>query len=95
MIKSISPELGGDWGWKINPGETKEVTFKIDAIGRLGQIPSYISNAEAVENIYWPLLNEPGLFASWFWPNEIEMLNPSLDLKYWKGTFDFNLINYD
>lgn len=94
MIKSMSPELGGDWGWKINPGETKEVTFKIHAIGRLGEIPSYISNAEAVDNIYWPLLNEPGLFASWFWPNEIETLNPTLDMKYWKGTFDFNLVNY-
>ncbi|MGF7117740.1 hypothetical protein [Methanobacterium oryzae] len=93
MIKSTDPL--GDWGWKINPGETKEVTFKIKASTAFGYIPAYISNSESVENIYWPLINEPGLFASWFWPNEIEMLNPTLDLKYWKGTFDFNLMNYD
>lgn len=96
MIKTTTaPEYFGDWGWKINPGETKEVTFKIDAVGKLGLIPSYISNADSVDNIYWPLLNEPGLYSSWFWPNEIETLNPTLDLKYWKGTFDFNLRNYD
>lgn len=96
MIKTTSlPGLGGDWGWKINPGETKEVTFKIDAFTAFGSIPAYISNQDSVDNIYWPLINEPGLYASWFWPNEIEMLNPTLDLKYWKGTFDFNLRNYD
>jgi hypothetical protein len=63
MIKTTS---GGDWGWKINPGETKEVTFKIDADNAFGPIPAYINNKEAVDNIYWPLINEPGLFASWF-----------------------------
>ncbi|MGZ7118443.1 MAG: hypothetical protein ACXVH2_01945 [Methanobacterium sp.] len=29
MIDSISPELGGDYGWKIQPGETKTVRFKL------------------------------------------------------------------
>jgi hypothetical protein len=95
MVDSVSPELGGDWGWKINPGETKEVTFKVSAYGLFGAYPGYISNEAAEENTYWALIPDPGLFSSWFWPNEIEMLNPNLDLQYWKGTFSFYLTNYD
>ncbi|MEN4018499.1 MAG: hypothetical protein PQ975_04515 [Methanobacterium sp.] len=95
MIDAVSPELGGDYGWKINPGETKEVTFKVNAVGGMGEISSYIKNAGAVDNIYWPLIPDPGLMASWFQPGEIEVLNPDLDLKSWKGTFTFLLTNHD
>lgn len=95
MVTAVNPELGGDYGWKINPGETKDVTFKVNAIGRMGEIPAHIQYAGAVDNIYWPLIPDPGLMASWFQPNEIEMLNPNLDLKSWRGTFTFLLTNHD
>jgi hypothetical protein len=95
MVDAVSPELGGDYGWKIQPGETKSVAFKLNAIGPMGEIGSYIFNAGAVDNTYWPLLTDPGLASSYFLPNEIETLNPSLDLKYWKGTFTFLLTNID
>ncbi len=95
MVKSRTPELGGDYGWKIKPGETKTVSFGLQATGEMGEIPSYIVNVESDDSNYWPILNEPGLMSSWFIPNEIEVLNPSLDLKYWKGTFGFTLINID
>jgi len=95
MVKSRTPQLGGDYGWKIKPGETKTVSFGLQATGDMGEIPSYIINVESDDSNYWPLINEPGLMASWFMPNEIEVLNPSLDLKYWKGTFGFTLVNLD
>lgn len=99
MVDAVNPQLGGDWGWKVQPGETKTVTFTVHAVGLMGvdptdssiSIPTVISNANAVDNIYWPIIPDPGLFASWFQPNEIEMLNPNLDLKSWKGTFHFKL----
>ena len=95
MVDAVSPELGGDYGWKINPGETKTVSFKLNAVGPMGEIPSYIVNSGAVANTYWPLLPDPGIYSSWFQPNEIETLNPDLDLKTWKGTFAFLLTNHD
>lgn len=95
MIKSVDPQLGGDYGWKIEPGETKTICFKLNAYGLLGEIPSLIINKDAVENQYWPLIPEPGLMSSWFVPNEIEMLNPDLDLQYWEGRFSFKLTNID
>lgn len=95
MVDSVSPDLGGDYGWKIQPGETKTVSFKLNAYGQMGEIGSYIFYAGAVDNKYWPLLPDPGLMASWFTPSEIEMLNPDLDLKSWKGTFSFLLTNID
>lgn len=95
MVDAVYPDLGGDYGWKINAGETKEVSFKLNAIGQMGEIPSYIYNAGAQENTYWPLIPDPGIYASWFQPNEIEILNPDLDLKSWKGTFSFLLTNHD
>jgi|GEM_PF-328266 len=96
MIKSNSPTyLGGEWGWKIQPGQTKEVTFKVAANGIFGVYPAYITNNNTVDNMYWPIIPEPGIYASWFFPNEIEMLNPALDLQYWKGTFHFHLRDYD
>lgn len=95
MVDAVSPDLGGDYGWKIQPGETKTVSFKVNAVGPMGEIPTYIYNTGALENSYWPLIPDPGIMASWFQPNEIEILNPSLDLRSWKGTFTFLLTNHD
>lgn len=95
MVDAVSPQLDGDWGWKIKPGETKEVTFKVSAYGMFGSVNSWISKADAAENIYWPLIPDQGIYSSWFQPNEIEILNPTLDLKYWKGKFTFLLTNFD
>ena len=95
MLDAASPELGGDYGWKIQPGETKTVTFKVSATGPMGDIPTYIYNTGSIANTYWPLIPDPGTYASWFQPNEIEQLNPSLDLESWKGTFNFKLSNHD
>jgi hypothetical protein len=94
MIDPVSPELGGDYGWSIQPGETKTVSFKVSAVEAMGETPAWISNAGAVSNTYWPLIPDMGLYASWFMPNEIEMLNPDLDLKSWKGTFCFTATNF-
>lgn len=93
MVDAVNPQLGGDMGWKINPGETKDISFKLNAVGPMGDIPSYIFNSAAGENKYWPLIPDPGIINSWFVPNEIEYLNPDLDLQYWKGTFSFLLTN--
>lgn len=95
MIDAVSPELGGDVGWKINPGETKEITFNVDAVGPMGEIPTVIANAAAEENTYWPLIPDPGLYFSCFLPNEIELLNPDLDLQVWRGSFSFLLTNFN
>ncbi|MDP3034981.1 MAG: hypothetical protein Q8M97_07730 [Methanobacteriaceae archaeon] len=95
MVKSRSPELGGDYGWPIKAGETKTVRFKLDATGMMGGIPTYIMNAESTDKNYWPLINEPGLEGSWFQPNELEILNPTLDIKKWTGHYTFRVTNYD
>lgn len=95
MVDAVSPELGGDYGWKIQAGETKTVTFKVNAIGKMGEIPTTIVEGSSVNNTYWPLIPDPGIQGSWFQPYEIEFLNPDLDLKSWKGTFSFLLTNHD
>lgn len=95
MVKSIYPELGGDYGWAINPGETKTICFKLSAVGPGGDIPAYIERVDSQENQYWPLISEPGIMADWFEPSEIEMLNTDLDLQFWQGKFSFTLINID
>lgn len=95
MVKSRSPELGGDYGWPIQAGETKTVSFKLDATGMMGGIPTYIINQDSTNKTYWPLINEPGLEGSWFQPNELEILNPTLDIKKWKGHYTFRLTNED
>ncbi|MGB9979226.1 hypothetical protein [Methanobacterium sp.] len=98
MVDSVSPELNGDWGWKIQPGQTKTVCFTLLAVSsnNTGQAARFnILNKGSVANKYWPIIPDPGLYTSWFQPNEIEILNPSLDLKYWKGQFSFVLLNYD
>lgn len=95
MVKSRYPELGGDYGWPIQAGETKTVSFKLYAVGPMGDVPSYIVRQGEDNNTYWPLINEPGLDGSVFSPNELEILNPTLDLKKWKGHFTFRLTNID
>lgn len=94
MIDPSSSDLGGDYGWAIQAGETKTVSFKVSATGLMGNEPSWIANAGAVDNTYWPLVPDMGLYSSWFMPNEIETLNPTLDLKSWCGTFTFTAENY-
>ena len=95
MIKYMPDVDEDDLGWKIQPGETKTVSFKLVAYPTpTATYPNYISQP-GMNNTFWPLLNEPGLQASWFLPNEIEYLNPSLDLKSWKGHFCFWIKNYD
>jgi hypothetical protein len=95
MIKSTYPEIGGDYGWRINPGETMTICFKLSALGPMGGVPAYMTNDASSVNQYWPLVPEPGIYSSWFLPDEIEWLNPSLDLKFWQGTFSFILKSYD
>lgn len=95
MLKSRYGTLGGDYGWKIPAKSTKTVSFKLYAVGKMGSIPTYIVRQNEDNNTYWPLLNEPGLDASWFSPSELELLNPSLDIKSWKGHFTFNLVSSD
>lgn len=95
MIKYMSDVDEDDLGWKIQPGETKTVSFKVSATN-FGEInPNSYIRQPGVNNSFWPLLNEPGLQASWFLPNEIEYLNPSLDLVSWKGHFCFWIKNTD
>ncbi len=94
MIDPVSPELGGDYGWAIQAGETKTVKFKVSATGPMGNIGAWISESGAVPNTYWPLIPDMGLQASWFMPNEIEILNPNLDLESWCGTFTFTATNW-
>lgn len=95
MIK-YQPDIDSDdLGWKIQPGETKTVSFKLAAYPTpTAAYPNYI-RMSPMNGTYWPLLNEPGLQASWFLPNEIEYLNPSLDLVSWKGHFCFWIKNMD
>jgi hypothetical protein len=52
-------------------------------------------HADSSVTNYWPLINEPGLEGSWFQPNELEILNPTLDIRKWTGHFTFRLTNYD
>ena len=92
MIDSVNPS--GDLGWKVQPGQTKEVKFTLLAINSSGApLKVYITDQKSVANTYWPLIPDPGLYSSWFQPNEIEILNTNLDLRYWKGCFSFDLKN--
>lgn len=84
----------GDLGWEIEPGQTKTVKFKLQAVGLFSKgNESGIIDNNNVPNTFWPLLSEPGLTSSLFLPNEIETLNPSLKVVDWTGTFDFDLKN--
>lgn len=95
MAKSRFPELGGDYGWEIDPGQTRTVKFKLKATGPFGDELSYISRAGEDPTYYWPLVSEPGLYTSWFLPNELETLNTDLKIVNWTGTFGFSLYNVD
>lgn len=96
MIKYMSDVDEDDLGWKIQAGETKTVSFKLVAYPYpSAEWPVYIRRTDSIPNEFWPLLNEPGLTATWFLPNEIEYLNPSLDLVSWKGHFCFWIKNED
>ena len=90
MAKFINS--GGDLGWAIAPGETREVSF---TLVETSPPPPFYIRREAINNSFWPIINEPGLTATWFLPNEIEYLNPNLDLQLWQGRFCFFLKNMD
>jgi hypothetical protein len=85
----------GDLGWEIQPGETKTVTFTEVATGThfAANDSTSLGNQAAVPNTYWPLIPDMGLSASSFEPNEIQTLNPNLQLQSWCGTFSFNARN--
>lgn len=95
MIKYQPDVDEDDLGWKIQPGETKTVSFKVTSTNFGAVNPNSYIRQPGANNTFWPLLNEPGLQASWFIPNEIEYLNPSLDLISWKGHFCFWIKNTD
>ncbi|HTX61975.1 MAG TPA: hypothetical protein VMC48_06655 [Methanobacterium sp.] len=40
------------------------------------------------------MIPDLGIAASWFTPNELETLNPSLEMQSWKGTFTFTATNF-
>jgi hypothetical protein len=90
-----SPDTNQDIGWEIQPGQTKTVTFTAFANGTYFATNSdtAIENTGAVTNTYWPLIPDMGLYTSWFEPNEIQSLNPNLQLKSWTGTFCFIATN--
>ena len=52
--------------------------------------PFYIQREE-LDNTFWPIIDDPGLMASWFLPDEIDYLNPNLELQLWQGTLLFLL----
>jgi hypothetical protein len=87
MAKNINSPA--DLGWKINAGQTRDVSFKLVS----NSTPFYIAMGSSTSNTFWPIINEPGLMASWFLPNEIDYLNPNLDLKLWQGRFCFWIKN--
>ncbi len=93
MIDNVNNATGPDWGWQVAPGETKTVSFTVAANGAFGNIPYYITNANAVPNTFDFLIPDLGLAASWFHPDQIQTLNPNLQLKSWCGTFTFIAVN--
>lgn len=96
MIKYERDIDSNDLGWKVQAGETKTVSFKLRAWPVPSNIlPAYIRRNSTMNNSFWPLVNEPGLTATWFLPNELEYLNPSLEIVSWKGHFCFWIKNFD
>ncbi len=88
MVKNINP--GGDLGWEIDAGQTRDIRFTLVETST----PFFISMAGSTNNTFWPIINDPGLTSTWFLPNEIEYLNPNLDLQLWQGRFCFFLKNF-
>ena len=96
MVKtSAAHDDPDDYGWAIPKDSKKSVYFSLKANKQLGKSTSanYIANGDQDEGIYWPLLNEPGLWASWFNPDELHALNPTLDVVSWTGKFSFKVKN--
>ena len=88
MVNSINP--AGDLGWEIDSGQTRSVSFTL--VENNPPAPWYIQRGTS-NNTFWPVVNDPGLTATWFLPNELEYLNPNLQVVSWQGTFFFNLKN--
>ncbi len=88
MVNSINP--AGDLGWEVDAGQTRSVSFTL--VENNPPAPWYIQRGDS-SNTFWPVVNDPGLTSSWFLPNELEYLNPSLQVVNWQGTFFFNLKN--
>lgn len=88
MINSVNP--GGDLGWEIDSGQTRAVTF---TLVETSPPPPFFIQREGTGNEFWPLINDQGLTSTWFLPNEIDYLNPNLDLQLWQGHFFFFLKN--
>jgi hypothetical protein len=88
MINSINP--AGDLGWEIDAGQTKTVSFALKESNP--PAPWYIQRGSTA-NTFWPTVNDPGLTSSWFLPNELEYLNPNLQVVKWQGTFFFYIKN--
>ena len=90
MINSVNP--GGDLGWEIDSHQTRAVTFTL--VETSPPTPFYIQTGDTA-NTFWPIIDDPGLTATWFLPDEIDYLNPDLDLQLWQGHFFFFLKNME
>ncbi len=90
MINSINP--GGDLGWEIDSHQTRAVTFTM--VETSPPTPFFIQR-EGTANTFWPIIDDPGLTATWFLPDEIDYLNPNLELQLWQGHFFFFLKNME
>lgn len=88
MAKNVNP--GGDLGWEIDSGQTRTVAFTLVET----KTPFFITQQNPINNSFWPVINEPGLAASWFLPNELDYLNPNLQVVQWTGHFFFILKNF-
>jgi hypothetical protein len=89
MVNVVNP--GGDLGWEVDSGQTRAVTFTMVATG----LPFTIERMSGMNNTFWPVINDPGLTATWFMPDEINVLNPNLQLELWQGHFFFFLKNME
>ena len=90
MANFINP--GGDLGWEIDSGQTREVSFTL--VESNPPTPFFIQRGDS-SNTFWPIINDPGSTATYFLPNEIEFLNPNLQVVTWSGHFFFFLKNLD
>jgi hypothetical protein len=88
MVNSINP--AGDLGWEVDSGQTRSVSFTL--VESSPKSPWYIQRGNT-NNTFWPVVNDPGLTATWFLPNELEYMNPNLKVVSWQGNFFFNLKN--
>ena len=89
MINSINP--GGDLGWEVDSGQTRAVTFTM--VETSPPPPFFIQMGASTPNQFWAVIPDQGLTSTWFLPNEIDYLNPNLQLLLWQGHFFFFLKN--